>query len=184
MATLSPAIIFYPDPRWSINISPFIQAIGVKDEDQSAVAAGGEISMKQQWNQTYYTGEYVVYTDNRANVDVYSYKEKAAGIFLGVNWMKALWSEIGYEFSSGDSFRAIGEVSTTQVGRGKSRRYSQAYNEYLINEPVDRKTISVNMGYQFSRHLFSFINYAYATYKGDTGTSKSHAAAVGAGYKF
>ena len=211
MASITPAIIFYPNPRWRIDISPFINATGISDEEQSAIAAGGEISMKQLWGQSrYYTGEYFVYTDSRADVDIYSYKEKAAGLFAGVNWTDAFWSEIGYEFSRGDSFRAVGVVTTTQVsmaqismaqagngqggngqggtGQGStgssSPRYSQAYNEYIINEPVDRQTIGINMGYQFTRHIFSFFNYAYTSYKGDAGTSESHAGTIGIGYSF
>jgi hypothetical protein len=186
MASITPSIIFYPHPKWSVNISPFIQAIEVNDTDQSGVTVGGEISMKQLWSQKYYTGEYVVYSDSRADVDIYSYKEKTVGAFAGVNLTKALWSEIGYEFSSEDSFRSVGVVSITQSGMGKGKMYgySESYHEYLINEPVERRTIGVNMGYQFSRHIFSFINYAYASYSGDTGTSESHAGAVGIGYSF
>jgi len=184
MATLSPAIIFYPHPRWNVSLSPFFHATAVKDAEQSAVAFGGEININQAWNQAYYTGEYIFYTDSRADIEIYSYKEKTAGIFAGVNWTDAFWSEIGYEFSRGDSFRAVGEVLTTRIGKGKSRRYSQAYHEYIISEPVGRHTISVNMGCQFTSHIFSFINYAYSSYKGDAGTSESHTGDVGIGYQF
>lgn len=215
-ASLAPAIIFYPGPSWRVDISPFINATRVSDEEQSAVAAGGELSMKQLLGRGFYVGEYFVYTDSRADVDIYSYKEKAAGLYAGRNWTDAFWSEIGYEFSRGDSFRAVEEVTTTEVitsqivasqagsggnggnggqdgagqgadrqgGMGSSSRYSQAYNEYIINEPVDRQTIGVNMGYQFTSHVFSFVNYAYTTYKGDAGTSKSHTGAIGIGFNF
>ena len=215
MATVSPAIIFYPNTRWRIDISPFFQAIGVSDTEQSAVAFGGKISIRQSWNYTFYTGEYFVYTDNRADVEIYSYKDKAAGIYAGMNWTDAFWSEIGYEFSRGDSFRAVEDVSTTQVvtsqivtsqggsggqggtgqggtgqggtgqgSTGSPPRYSKAFNAYIISEPVDRQTIGINMGYQFTRQIFSFINYAYTSYKGDAGTSKSHTVAIGLGYNF
>jgi hypothetical protein len=215
MARITPSIIFYPGTRWRVNLSPFAQAITVKDEEQSSVAFGGEIGMKQLWGRRYYTGEYLVYTDSRADVEIYSYKDKAAGAYAGVNWTDRFWSEIGYEFSRGDSFRAVEEIITTEVvtsqiftsqagtggqggngqggagqggtgqyGAGSSSRYSESFNEYIINEPVDRQTIGVNMGYQFTRHIFSFINYAYTTYKGDAGTSKSHTGTIGIGYSF
>lgn len=209
IATVSPAIIFYPNPSWRIDISPFFQAIGVSDRDQSAVAFGGEISIRQSWNHAFYTGEYFVYTDNRADVEIYSYKDKAAGVYAGMNWTDAFWSEIGYEFSRGDSFRAVEEISITQVdmdqdsadqsgmgqggmgqggtgqgSTGSPPRYSKAFNAYIISEPVDRQTIGINMGYQFTRQIFSFINYAYTSYKGDAGTSKSHTVSIGLGYNF
>lgn len=207
MASMTPAIIFYPHTKWSINLSSFLQAKEVSDEEQSAVAFGGGINMRQLWGQRYYTGEYFLYTDSSADVDVYSYKEKAAGIYAGMNWTKAFWCEIGYEFSRGDSFRAVEEISATQVvmsqiimsqggtgggmgggtgqgAMGSPPRYSDAYNAYLINEPVDRQTIGVNMGYQFTSHIFSFINYAYTSYKGDAGESESHSGTIGIGYNF
>jgi len=210
MVSIKPAIIFYPNTKWRIDISPFIQATGVSDEEQSALAVGGEIGMKQLWGRRYYSGEYFVYTDSRADVDIYSYKEKAVGVYAGVNWTDAFWSEMRFEFSRGDSFRAVGEIITTEVvtsqivtsqagkggqggngqggtgqyGSGNSPRYSEAYNEYIINEPVDRQTIGVDMGYQFNRHLSLFVNYAYITYNGDAGDSESHAGTVGIGYSF
>lgn len=220
-ASLAPAVIFYPSPKWRVDISPFINATRVSDEEQSAFAFGGELGMKQLLSQRFYIGEYFVYTDSRADVDIYSYKDKAAGAYAGINWTDRFWSEIGYEFSRGDSFRAVEEIITTEIvnsqivasqqggtggqggngqgdagqdgigsggtgqyGSGTSPRYSTAYNEYIINEPVDRQTIGINMGYQFSRHIFSFINYAYTTYEGDAGTSKSHTGTIGVGYSF
>jgi hypothetical protein len=211
MACIKPAIIFYPLPRWRVNISPFINATVVSDEEQSALAVGGELGMKQLLGRRFYIGEYFIYKHSRADVDVYSYKEKAAGAYAGVNWTGAFWSEVGYEFSRGDSFRAVEEIITAQVitsqivmsqagvggqggtgsqggsgqgNMGNSPRFSQSYNEYIINEPVDRQTIGINMGYQFTRNIFSFINYAYTTYKGDAGTSKSHTGTIGIGFNF
>jgi hypothetical protein len=205
MAGIKPAIIFYPHPKWRIDISPFINATKVNDDEQSAVAAGAELNMKQLPGQKFYTGEYFAYTDSRARDNIYSFKEKAFGAYAGVNWTDKFWSEIGYEYSNGDSFRAVGEIETTQTGtgldggtnqsgmgqagrgqygNGGSIRYSQAYNEYIINEPVDRQTIGLRTGCQFIRHIYLFINYAYTTYKGDSGTSNSHSGTIGAGYNF
>lgn len=215
MASITPSIIFYPHERWRVDISPFAEAISVKDEEQSSVVFGGEISMSQLWGHRYYTGEYFIYTDSRADEEIFSYKDKAIGIYAGVNWTDVFWSEIGYEFSRGDSFRAVEEIITTEIvesqiftsqagnggqggngqggsnqggtgqyGTGSSPRYSEAYNEYIINEPVDRQMIGINMGYQFTRHLFSFINYAFVSYSGDAGDSESHTGVVGIGYSF
>ena len=201
VAGIMPSIIFYPSTKWSVSISPFIEAIEVKDEEQSSFAFGGEVSIKQLWGQKYYTGEYFVYTDSRADIDIYSYKEKAVGLYAGINWTDAFWSEIGYGFSRGDSFRAVEEVYTIPVvtsqignqggtggqggaGQNNSPRYSEVYNSYIINEPVDCQTIGVNMGYQFTSHIFSFINYSYTTYKGNAGNSKTHTGTIGVGYSF
>jgi hypothetical protein len=184
MATLVPGIIFNPIPRWSVHITPFIQAKGVSDDDQSAVAFGGKINVTQRWNQTYYTGEYVMYTDSHAEDDVYSYRETAVGLFVGVHWTSAFYSEIGYEYSHGDAFRSVGQTSTSYSGRGRSRRYSQTFNQYVIREPVDRHTVGINIGYDFSGSLFSFINYNYTLLRGDAGNSDAHTASVGMGYRF
>jgi len=215
MASITPSIIFYLHESWRVDISPFAQTMAVKDEEQSSVAFGGEISIKQLWGTRYYTGEYFTYTDSRADVEIFSYKDKAAGVYVGVNWTDAFWSEIGYEFSKGDSFRAVEEIITTEIvagqiftsqagnggqggngqggagqggtgqyGTGNSPRYSEAYNEYIISEPVDRQIIGINMGYQFTRHVFSFINYAHVKYKGDAGDSVSHTGVIGIGYSF
>jgi len=215
MASITPSIIFYPHARWRIDISSFAQAIVVKDEEQSSVAFGGEISMKQLWGYRFYTGEYFIYTDSRADVEIFSYRDKAVGLYAGVNWTDAFWSEIGYELSRGDSFRAVEEIITTEIvasqiyisqagtggqggngqggsgqggtvqyGTGNSPRYSEAYNEYIINEQVDRQIIGINMGYQFTRHIFSFINYAYVSYSGYSGDSESHTGVIGIGYSF
>jgi len=184
MATLAPGIVFNPIPKWSVHITPFVQAKGVSDDDQSALAFGGKINVKQRWNQKYYTGEYAMYTDSRAEEDVYSYQEKAVGLFAGINWTNAFFTEIGYEYSQGDSFRSVGETSTSAIGKGRSRRYTKTFNQYLIKEQVDRHTVGINMGYEFSRSFFSFFNYNYASLRGDTGNSDAHAVSIGMGYRF
>ncbi|MBN1628079.1 MAG: hypothetical protein JW944_16290 [Deltaproteobacteria bacterium] len=215
MASITPSIIFYPHAKWRVDILSFAQAIAVKDEEQSSVAFGGEISMKQLWGPRYYTGEYFIYTDSKADVEIFSYKDKAVGVYAGVNWTDAFWSEIGYEFSRCDSFRAVEEIINTEIvasqifisqagnggqgnngnggtgqegkgqyGTGNSPRYSEAYNEYIISEPVNRQIAGINTGYQFTRHVFSFINYAYVSYKGDAGDSVSHTGVIGVGYTF
>jgi len=206
-ASIKPSVVFHPHARWMVCLSPFARSTIVKDEEQSAVGIGGEFAMKQLLSSKYYLGEYLVYTDSSARVDIYSYKEKTAGIYAGANWTGAFWSEAGYEYSRGDSFLAVGDVVTTvtgsildntnqagqngagqagrgQYGNGGSIRYSQTYNEYILNEPVNRGTLGINMGYRFSRRVFSFLNYAYTTIEGDTGTSRSHSGTIGLGFNF
>ncbi|MBN1380624.1 MAG: hypothetical protein JXA41_02995 [Deltaproteobacteria bacterium] len=184
MLTVAPGVVFNPFSKWTVNVAPFIQGKAVSDGNQTAVAFGGKIMLKQQWTQTVYTGEYVMYADSRADNDVYSYDETAAGLYAGVNWTSAFFSEIGYEYARGDSFRSVGEIVVQGAGHGRRPRYSSTFNEYIISEPVNRHTIGLNLGYQFSRSFFSFINYAYVTYRGDTGRSKSYTAAFGLGYEF
>src|SRR4030067_3821873 len=110
--TLSPGLTFFPYLTWSVNVSPFVQGKAVADSDQSAQAFGAKVSLKQPIGKNVYLGEYYVYTESRANEDVYSYTENALGIYLGVNWTRAFFSEVGYEFSRGDSFRSIPTTNT------------------------------------------------------------------------
>jgi hypothetical protein len=80
--TLAPGITFFPYLTWSLNVSPFVQGKTVADSDQSALAFGAKVSLKQPIGKNLYLGEYYIYTDSRANEDVYSYTENALGIYL------------------------------------------------------------------------------------------------------
>ena len=99
--TLAPGITFFPYLTWSINISPFAQGKAVADNDQSALAFGAKVSLKQPIGKSVYLGEYYVYTDSRADEEVYSYTENALGIYLGINWTRTFFSEVGYECQGG-----------------------------------------------------------------------------------
>lgn len=183
---LAPGVVFHPHAKWSLAIAPFIQVKGVRDSEQSAVAFGGKIIMRQRWNDRYYTGQYFLYTDSNADAGIYSFEEKAAAAFAGINWTKAFWTELGYEFSRGDSFRTVENVASIPVGIGQGHRYrySEAYSQYVFREPVDRHTIGINLGCDFTENIFSVLSYAYAAYRGDSGTSESHTASIGLGCRF
>lgn len=184
MVTFSPGVTFFPHPDWSINLSPFIQAKAVKDTDQSAVALGGKLSLKQQIRHNLYTGQYYIYRDSRANVDTYSFTENTFGLFLGVNWTRAFFTEFGYEFSRGDSYRSISTTTTTISGRGKNRRFSTTFGSDVIREDVEHHAFGINAGIDWSKSFFSHLSYIYTTIKGDLGTSISHAGFIGIGYRF
>jgi hypothetical protein len=187
-ATISPGISIAINPQWSLNISPFIQAKGVSDSDQSAVAYGARASLKQQWNKKIYTGQYYIYTDSNSNDDVYSYSEHAVGVFVGVKWTPAFFTEVGYEFSHGDSFRTVGTstIMNTQTGRGRGKHYeySESYNADVYSETVDRNAISVNVGYDFTTSFFALLGYTYNREKGDFDTLTYHTGFLGLGYRF
>ncbi len=188
-ATLSPGISIFLNPNWSLNVSPFIQAKGVSDSDQSALAYGVRASLKQKWTKEFYTGEYYMYTKNDANEDVYSYSENAVGVFAGVNWTPSFFTEIGYEYSHGDSYRTTDTISVATVSTG-GRRYrggggfSSAYDAYVYSETVDRNAISVNVGYDFTKSLFTLLGYTYNREEGDIDTITYHTGFLGLGYRF
>ena len=184
--TLAPGLTFIPHRAWTINLSPFVQGKAVLDSDQSAMAFGGKLSLRQQIGKTVYMGEYYIYQDSRANVDTYSFTENSIGAFLGVNWTRSFFTEIGYEFSRGDSFRTIGTTSTavSAIGRGKNRRYSTAFQEDVIREQVDRQAIGLSAGIDWTKSLFSHVAYTFTTTRGDSGTAISNSGFIGIGYRF
>jgi len=187
VATISPGISMAINPQWSLNISPFAQAKGVSDSDQSAMAYGVRASLKQTWNKSLYTGQYYTYTDHNANEDVYSYSENAVGVFLGVKWTPAFFTEIGYEYSHGDAFRTVSTSTalTTPTGKmGKHSGFSQVYNADVYSETVDRNAISVNAGYDFTKALFTLLGYSYNREKGDFDTLTYQTGFLGLGYRF
>jgi hypothetical protein len=105
--TLAPGLTYFLHKDWLISVSLFGQAKSVVDSEQSALAFGGKINLKQRWKDGIYSGQYYLYRDSRAQVDTYSYIENALGVFLGWKWSAKLFSEIGYEFSRGDSFLTV-----------------------------------------------------------------------------
>jgi len=187
--TLAPGITFFPYLTWSINVSPFVQGRAVADSDQSALAFGAKVSLKQPIGKSVYLGEYYVYTDNRANEEVYSYTENTLGIYLGINWTRTFFSEAGYEYSRGDSFQTLGTTSTTStggmgMGRGNQRRYSSTFETVVFKEKVDRHSVGLTAGIELIPSLFSNFSYTYSTMKGDLGTSIDHTGSIGLSYHF
>ncbi len=188
--TLAPGLTFFPHLSWTINISPFILGSAVKDSDQSALAFGAKVSVRQQPWKNIYTGQYYAYTDSRANLDTYSFTENALGVFLGVNWVKAFSSEIGYEYSHGDSFRSLpatGATATTPGagrGRGKPFIFSSTFGDDVFREKVDRHSFGVTAAIELTRSIFSQIFYTYTPMNGDLGTSVDHQGLISLVYRF
>jgi hypothetical protein len=182
--TLAPGITLIPHRVWTINLSPFFQAKAVGDSDQSAVALGGKISMRQEIGNEYYLGEYYIYKDSEAQEDVYSYIENALGIYVGKRWSRAFYSEIGYEYSYGDSFRTFDASPPGGFGKGKQHRYSSTFGKEVIKEKVNRQSIGVSAGIDWTKDLFSTATYTYTTIDGDSGSSSSHAGFISLAYRF
>jgi len=186
-AMISPGIHVSINPQWTLNVSPFAQAKGVSDSDQSATAYGIRASLKQKWNKVFYTGQYYAYTDSTADEDVYSYTENAVGVFAGIKWTPALFTEVGYEYSRGDSFRTASTSAVTTVPAGKRGRhhgYSQTYQAEIYSETVDRNAISINVGYDFTKSFFALAGYTYTREEGDFDTMTFQTGFLGLGYRF
>jgi hypothetical protein len=186
-ATLSPGLSIFLNPQWSLNISPFVQGKAVSDSDQSALAYGVRATLKQNWNTAFYTGQYYLYSKSEANEDIYSTSENAVGVFVGVNWTPAFFTEIGYEYSRGDSYKTASTETmsaSSTGGRGYRHRYSTTYNSYVYSEKVDRNSFSVNMGYNFTKSLFSLLGYTYTREDGDLDSLTYHTGFIGLGYRF
>jgi len=184
--TLAPGITLIPHRVWTINLSPFFQAKGVGDSDQSALAFGGKIGMRQEIGKDLYTGQYYLYKDSRAEEDIYSFIENALGVYVGKSWSRAFYTEIGYEYSYGDSFRTFDTPPPGGSGRGKQHRYqySSTFGKEVIKEKVKRQSIGVSGGIDWTKYLFSTITYTYTTIYGDSGSSSSQAGFVSLVYRF
>jgi hypothetical protein len=184
ITSISPGMTYFLHALWRLNISPFFEAKVVNDSDQSALAFGGRVGMTQQIGKDYYTGQYYIFKNSQADVKTYSFTEHVIGVFLGVNLTDSFFSEIGYEFSRGDSFRTVSTTSTAASGRGKHLRYSEAFGSNVIREEVDQNTIGVSAGFDWNQSLFSHMGYTFTSIRGDLGSSTSHAGSLGIGYRF
>jgi len=200
-AMISPGVAYIFSPVWSMAVTPFLQGKAVQDTEQSAVTFGARLDVIQKFDGGLYLGEYYTYTDSRANEDVYSYTEHAVGAYLGMRWKPGLYTELGYEFSRGDSFLSV-KVPETSVaggtpvgvgapvgggGRGSGGggpQYSQAFDSLVFKEQVDSHSVPVTVGIDWTKRWFSSLNYTYRTWAGDSGKATDHSGYAGFGYRF
>jgi hypothetical protein len=186
--TLSPGLVYFPHAGWSITVAPVLLAKTVKDSDQSAVAFGGRIELRERLGEKAWLAEHYAYRDSRATSDIFSYREHAVGALLGVKWTPALSSEIGYEFSRGDSFLSVG--TSTSGGTGgpgggmMQGSFSSAFGSDVVKERVDHHAIGATIGYEWTRSVFSAAGYTVTVLRGDVGSSISNAAFAGVGVRF
>jgi hypothetical protein len=187
--TFSPGLVYFNRPGWILSAAPFLQAKGVRDSNQSAIAFGGKLLFRQRLPSDFYAGEYYAYTDSRANADTFSFTEHAVGVLLGRTWTRTFHTEIGYEFSRGDSFRSVGASpsgpgGTGGFGGGMHSMFSSAFGTEVIRERVDRHAVGVSAGIDWTKSIFSAAGYTFTTRRGDLGSSGSHAGFLGIGYRF
>jgi len=186
-AMLSPGVAYIFRPGWTAALTPFLQGKAVKDSEQSALAFGGRVDFSQKFRNGIYLGEYYVYTDSRAEEDVYSYTEDTLGLYLGMRWTPKVFTEAGYEFSRGDSFFSTKVTAPPSGGNGSGRgrrRYSSAFNAAVFKETVDGHALSVSAGIDWTRSWFSTVNYTYRTWDGDSVSADDSSGYVGIGYRF
>jgi hypothetical protein len=120
-AMLSPGVAYIFRPGWTAALTPFLLGKAVRDSEQSAWAFGGRVDFSQKFRSGIYLWEYYVYTDSRANEDVYSYTENTLGLSLGMRWTPRVFTEAGYEFSHGDSFLSTTVAAPPTGGGGAGR---------------------------------------------------------------
>ena len=186
-AMLSPGVAYIFRPGWTASLSPFLQGKAVKDSEQSALAFGGRVGFSQKFQNGFYLGEYYVYTDSRADEDVYSYTENTLGLYLGMRWTPKVFTEAGYEFSRGDSFLSTKVAAPPAGGGGPGRggrRLSSAFDAEVFKETVDAHALSVSAGIDWTRSWFSTVNYTYRTWDGDLGSADDSSGYAGIGYRF
>ena len=192
-AMLSPGVAYILRPGWTAALTPFLLGKAVRDTEQSAWAFGGRVDFSQKFVNGIYLGEYYVYTDSRANEDVYSYTENVLGLYLGMRWTPKIFTEAGYEFSRGDSFFSTklpalpiggGGPGSGQGPGGGGRRYSSTFDAVVYKEMVDGHAFSVSAGIDWTQAWYSTANYTYRTRNGDSGSADDSSGYVGIGYRF
>lgn len=121
----------------------------------------------------------------RYKMDIYSYVEHALGIYLGINWTNTFFTELGYEYSHGDSFQTLESLSTIATrGKDKQHSYSSTFETEVYKDIVDRHSGSLTIGMELFPSIFSSFSYIYSTMTGDIGTSDNHTGLVSIGYRF
>ncbi len=186
--TFSPGLVYFYRPGWIVSAAPFLQAKGVRDSNQSALAFGGKLLSRHRLPSDFYAGLYYVFTDSRANADTFSFTEHTLGTFLGRNWTRTFSTELGYEFARGDSFRSVGTSPLAPGGigmfGGMQPMFSTAFGAEVVRERVDRHAIGVLAGIDWTKSIFSAAGYKFTNRRGDLGSSGSHAGYLGVGYRF
>lgn len=180
--TVKPGAVVFPYRALTLVLSPFAQAKAVRDGDQTALAFGGSVVLREPVSRSVYLGQYYVYTDSRARVDTYSFQDHAVGGFVGISGKAGAFCELGYEYGRGDSFRTL--ETGTAAGFGMRRRFSSAFGIDVVRETVDRNAVSLAAGIDLTAKAFLRAEYTFTATDGALGSATSHAAFVGAGRRF
>ena len=193
-ATFSPGLAYIFHPGWTVAVTPFLQGKAVQDSDQSALAFGVRVDFLQKPGGRAYLGEYYAYTDSRASNDVYSYRENAVGAYLGMRWSPGFFTEVGYEFSRGDSFLSVKVPAPPTGGGGAGGRgagygggmpqYSKAFDSIVFKEQVDSHSVPVTVGFDWTPRWFSSVNYTYRSWSAESVKATDHSGYAGIGYRF
>ena len=184
---LSPGASYIPFASWTLGLSPFFEARAVKDPDQSALAFGVRVELSQRWGKRFYSGEYYIFKDTQAEAEVYSSIENGAGFCVGAHWGARIFTDVGYEFIRGDAFTTLSTVSIVPVtgrGHGKHSQYSETFDGEVVREMVNRHMIGVSLGIDWTRALFSQVDYTFILMDGELGNTKIHEPTVSVGYRF
>jgi hypothetical protein len=189
--SLYPGVVYFPHRLFSLTINPYFQAKEVRDSEQSSLAFGGKVSLKEQLRPNVYMGEYYLYRHNYAKDDTYSFVDNAVGLLAGVNWTPSLMSEVAYEYSHGDSFRTIGKQVVRPgtghgTGGGQQHRYhySKAFGEFVTREPVNRHEVGIEGAINWTKSCFSIVSYTFGIMRGKLGSSPAHSGFMEVGYSF
>lgn len=188
--TLSPQLLYHLSPTWTASAAPLVLLKGVRDADQSAAAFGLRLALAQRLSDRFYAGEHYVYTNSHARAEAFSYTEHAVGAFLGARWTPRLWSELGYDFARGDSFRTVSGGTAAPIaggmgGMGGARGHpGQAFGFDLARESVDSHFLAVTLGWDLTNTVTPYAGYTYRVTEGDLGTAASHIGFLGLGYRF
>jgi hypothetical protein len=105
--------------------------------------------------------------------------------FSGYKLTNTFFTELGYEYSHGDSFRTFESSSTVPPsGKGKRYGYSTTFATEVYKDQVSRHSVGFTMGMELFPSVSSSLSYMYSTMAGDLGNSDNHTGLVGISYRF
>ncbi|MBI5016190.1 MAG: hypothetical protein HZB55_11990 [Deltaproteobacteria bacterium] len=194
--SVAPGLVITPRPGWTVALSPFLQGKAAKDSDQSALAWGARLLLQQQVGPKLYLGEHYTYTDSTARNAVFSYREHALGAYAVYRWTPPLWTELGYRFARGDSFRTTDAAAATGAARsapaqgmGMGMGMGEHHSFGGINQDVFKETVTTHegtatAGYAWTENLTTFLGYTLTQSTGSLGTSRSHLGFAGVTLRF
>ncbi len=170
---VSPGIDYVISPRVDLALALSAEGHLVRDNEQSAWGWGGSARLRERLSSAVDLSEYLSYRDLRAREEVYSGTTVAAGLALRV-YLDQRWTlGAGCEFARGDFLSGDTQGSG---GSGMGRQHlSRGYDQTVVREEEDRVSGSVSLGYVWSEHLSSGIEYVLTRASGDDGGESLHA---------
>lgn len=187
----TPALDYVLTPAVAVRLALIVEGQVVSDGDQSAIAWGGNLRLRERLARSVDLAEYVSYRDQSARAAEYSGTKSAVGVFLRVFLGERWLVGAGAEYAHGDFFASDAQglaSSGMHAGTERSQNARQAavpgVDGELVAEDEDRLTGALALYYTWSDTLSTGLEYTYAHVADSDGTDGQHGLAVSTTYSF